>query len=348
MNERPGMEPHPGGIILAYHRIAEVSPDPHGLCVSPERFAEHLEVLTARWTPTSLEAISGFPRGSLVTPDAVALTFDDGYADNLIQAKPALEDHGVPGAFFTALDYLEHPREFWWDEIERGLLESPSLPDTLELEIGGRAYRWELGDDVPSPRDEDEYWSWKIWNKSIPSGRHRAYLDLHAALRPLPPGEREAVLQELRARCGQSGVPPREAYRPLTIGELKALDHGPLTEVGAHSSTHSVLANLSPDAQVREIEGSKQGLEAILRRRVRLFAYPFGGKRDYTGQTVRLVQEAGFDAACAGFPGRLTIRTDPYQLPRFLVFNWDGDHFRQQLEKFFGDKSGRSLRRPWA
>ncbi len=348
MAEGPGRAAGRGGIILVYHRIAGAGPDPHALSVSPERFAEHVEVLSSHWAPISLETMSGFPRGEPVPSNAVAITFDDGYADNLTHAKPALESHSVPGAFFAALDYLENPREFWWDELERCLLESSTLPETLHVGIGGREYRWELGNaQAPPDRDDAAYWGWKAWVKPPPTARHQTYRDLHAALRPLPPEAQDEVLAELRSQCGVTSAPPREAYRPLTLQELKQLDAGPLTEVGAHSSTHAVLANLSQEAQRAEIEGCKERMEAILGRRVRLFAYPYGGRRDYTGQTVQIVQQAGFYAACAGFPGRLTRRTDPFQLPRFLVFNWNGEEFQRQLEKFFGGRAGRILRRNW-
>jgi peptidoglycan/xylan/chitin deacetylase (PgdA/CDA1 family) len=57
----------------------------------------------------------------------VVVTFDDGYADNLYEAKPLLEHYGIPGTFFVVTGYLaqqaERAHEFWWDELERVVMQ---------------------------------------------------------------------------------------------------------------------------------------------------------------------------------------------------------------------------------
>jgi peptidoglycan/xylan/chitin deacetylase (PgdA/CDA1 family) len=49
----------------------------------------------------------------------VILTFDDGYADNLLVAKPHLEAYDVPATVFVSSGFLGGGREFWWDRLER-------------------------------------------------------------------------------------------------------------------------------------------------------------------------------------------------------------------------------------
>jgi peptidoglycan/xylan/chitin deacetylase (PgdA/CDA1 family) len=46
---------------------------------------------------------------------AVAITFDDGYADLLANAKPLLERADVPATAFVVAGGLGRP--FWWDEL---------------------------------------------------------------------------------------------------------------------------------------------------------------------------------------------------------------------------------------
>ena len=48
----------------------------------------------------------------------MVITFDDGYRDNLLVAKPLLEQHGLPATVFVTTGYVGPGRDFWWDELE--------------------------------------------------------------------------------------------------------------------------------------------------------------------------------------------------------------------------------------
>ena len=119
-----------------YHRIAHAAVDPWELAVDPDRFEQHLDVLRRTRTPMSLEEfIRRLDAGSLPA-DAVVVTFDDGYADNLFNAKPRLISADIPATVFLSTGYLGRPGEYWWDELARlTLLES--CPDAITCTIGG-------------------------------------------------------------------------------------------------------------------------------------------------------------------------------------------------------------------
>jgi peptidoglycan/xylan/chitin deacetylase (PgdA/CDA1 family) len=87
--------------VLLYHRVATVDDDPLGLCVSPENFAQQLEVIRERVVPLA-DAVRG---------EGIAITFDDGYVDNLTTAAPLLD--GLPATLFVTTG-LER---FWWDAV---------------------------------------------------------------------------------------------------------------------------------------------------------------------------------------------------------------------------------------
>src|SRR3954470_15948888 len=107
----------PPALILLYHRVATPTRDPQLLSVSPERFAEHLEVVRRCAEPVALAGILAQGEG----PRA-AITFDDGYADNLHEAAPLLAAAGVPATVFVVSGQVGTTDEFWWDELERVLL----------------------------------------------------------------------------------------------------------------------------------------------------------------------------------------------------------------------------------
>ena len=118
-----------GTLILGYHRVAEVSRDPYELCVTPRHFAAQLEVLRQQAKPMHLtDIVEALQKGDL-PKRSVVLTFDDGYADMLYQARPLLEHYQIPATFFITTGYLGD--EFWWDELERLLSSAPILPDQL-------------------------------------------------------------------------------------------------------------------------------------------------------------------------------------------------------------------------
>lgn len=322
------------GLILVYHRVAEIPSDPMLLCVSPNHFGEHLEILRQDFRPVRLQPLAKLGQGGDIPRRSIAVTFDDGYADNLHSGKPLLERHNIPATVFATTGYIDERHEFWWDELDRLLLQPGTLPNSLHLNINERVHQWELGQ---AARYSDETYQhhrgWSVLEKVDPGSRQRLYRSLSELLRPLTDKERRKVLSELRAWAGSDPV-GRETHRALSADELLHLNAGDLIEVGAHTVSHPVLSKLSAAAQQAEIEGSKRRLEDILGHPVATFAYPYGSRSDYTAETVTRVKEAGFAFACSNFYDVVWRGSDRFQLPRVLVRDWDGDEFANRLENW--------------
>lgn len=315
-----------------YHRVAEVNSDPWSLGVTPRHFAEHLEVLRKLGRPVPLRRLSRALLDADFSDRPVALTFDDGYADNLHAAKPVLERHDVPATVFVASGYVGG-HEFWWDELERLLLRPGTLPKTLRLSIGGRYYDWELG--YASHYGEDAYQRHRHWvasSEDDPSPRHSLYRMLHRLLQPLPEDERRAALDELVDWSGAE-APSYPAHRPLSLPEVSDLEQGGLIEVGAHTVTHPLLSVTAMASQRDEIGESKTRLEEAVGHPVTSFAYPYGG---YVAETVDLVREAGFERACSTFEDTVRRRADRFRLPRVEIQDWNGEEFARRLSRWLG------------
>jgi peptidoglycan/xylan/chitin deacetylase (PgdA/CDA1 family) len=274
-------------------------------------------------------------------PDkSVVVTFDDGYADNLYNAKPLLERYDIPATAFITSGYIGHKREFWWDELEKLFLLAGMLPEILRLNINGRTHQWELG--KAAYYSEDAYRHYRFWNvleKNDPNVRQRIYRSLCQLLRSLSHSEQRKVLDELLAWAGVEPI-VRPTHRSLSSDEevYRMVKEG-LVEVGDHTVNHPVLSILSKVAQQEEIQRSKTRLEEILGHTVTSFSYPYGTRSDYTLETVGLVRKAGFACACSNFPEIIWRFTDRFQLPRFLVRNWDGNEFFHHLQVWLRERN---------
>ena len=321
----------PGPRILLYHRVADLPADPQQLAVSPEHFAEHLAVLRAHATPMTLTEMVEALREDRLPRNAVAVTFDDGYADNLLQAKPLLERFEMPATVFVATGTLGTAEEFWWDELARLLLQPGPLPTYLRLALPGGARSWDFTQaKTLDAATADRFAAWSVADRRTPTERHRAYRALCGLLRPLDAAARREALMTLRGWAGATAA-GRPTHRPLTPPEVVKLARGGLVEIGAHTVTHAYLAALPAAEQRREIVECRDTLAALLGHPITTFSYPFGSPASFSAETCDIVREAGFTCACANIPDVVTPRSDPWQLPRSLVRNWDRETFIRRL-----------------
>ena len=319
--------------ILMYHRVAEVDVDPWCLCVSPQHFAEQLEVLQEYTSPLSLTQFVELHRGGQVPQNSVVVTFDDGYADNLYNAKPLLERYHIPATVFISTGYIGRGRNFWWDELESLLLRPGELPEILRLDISGKTHCLDLGDaayysEEQYRHDRDQ----PAW-QATPNSRLFFYYSVWQLLRPLADSDRQQILDEIAIWAAIASLAPT-AHRPLSLEELVTLAQGNLIEIGAHTVTHPSLSTHPRVIQQEEIQQSKADLERILSCPVTSFSYPFG---DYGTETVELTQSARFACACSTVEDSVWRRSDRFQLPRFSVQNWNGEDFRKQLLRWLHD-----------
>lgn len=321
----------PGAVILMYHRVAEIDSDPWSLCVTPKHFAEQLEVVKSYGTPIPLRELDDRIRQRQRLRKSIVITFDDGYADNHWNARPLLEKYEIPATVFVSTGCLGSTEEFWWDELERLLLQPGTLPDELTLEIGGARYLWELRDAARYSHEEySRHLCWKIERHGDPTCRHTLYRELYSHLKYLPVKEIRRQLEEVRnwARAAREGRP---SNRSLSQNELLDLDSSRLIEIGAHSVTHPFLARLSIARQRDEILQSKQCLENLLGHPVTSFSYPHGS---YVPDTVPLVRDTGFECACSSISDRVHVSANRYLLPRVVVDDLPGEIFAQQFASY--------------
>lgn len=323
-------------LILMYHRVADYVSDPWALCVSPRNFEDQLSVLRRIAPPMSLTRLIADLRGGKVPRRSVVITFDDGYADNLHIASPLLQKYDAPATIFLVSSHINRSSEYWWDELDRIFLSPGQLPSSLHMKIEQTAQEWKFnGVSQYSEAEAQKHREWRAWD-TPPTQRHSAYFSLWQQLRPLKRDDRHQKLEELRSWANVSDE-GRDTHRVLSANELETVKRQILFEIGCHTATHPQLSSLPEEAQRNEIQSSKAAIEEMIGQRVHHFAYPFGGKDDYSAATVSIVQESGFTSSCSTIPEVIKSESDVYQLPRVQIEDWNGAEFEKRISQWFGD-----------
>ena len=282
--------------IVLFHRVL-TAPDP----LFPgdpdvKRFNELCGWLAAWYNVLPLdEAVDRLSRGALPVR-ALAITFDDGYADNHDLAVPILRKHGLCATFFIATGFLNGGR-MWNDTAVAAVRQcSQASLDLSDLGLAGVS---------------------QLDLSSI-TARRQSLDRLLNATKYLPPDEREAVVDRVAA-LADARLPTDLMMRAEQV--LAMANAG--MQIGAHTVSHPILARLNDTDARREIAQSKSDLEGLLRRPVTLFAYPNGKPvQDYLPRDAALVRDLGFTAAVSTASGAALHAEDRlFDLPRFTP--WD-------------------------
>ena len=285
--------------MLVYHRVAAPTHDPFGQAVTPQTFERQLRMLGefGNLIPTS-EMVDRLTAGRAVG-GTIAVTVDDGYADNLQTAAPIAAQLGVPMTVFVTTRPVFAGTPFWWDELP--------VPSATATEPG-----------VPNAPDAVAIQQW------------------HLTLRRETVSRREAMLREITTSAGYRR--PIDAGRPMTPDELRHLAAFDGVAIGAHTVTHPSLAAVTSEEQHREMLESRETLERFLDAPVRLLAYPFGKPPDVSAETRAIAQATGYTAAFTTVPMPLRTDADRFALPRLTVHEWPDDVFARKLEALVGPR----------
>lgn len=303
----------PKPAILMYHRIAIEPFDPWGLAVSPARFEAQMAWLARNRTILPLDDLAGRHRERRLPGDALAITFDDGYACVGETAAPVLKRLGIPATIFLATKLIGQQEPFWWDALRETVLETSITTvrlDDEEVTLGPRT-------------DADRKWQ----ADSPPrTARQKAFWHLWIRLRHMTPLARDAAMKKLSDQCSVAQSAPAGA-RAMSSEEIRAIRSAQIT-FGSHTLGHASLTALSPDEKVREIRVSAEVCETLTGAKPRAIAYPFG---DFDAESERIAEEAGYECACTTETAAIGQETRLFALPRLNVGNWSPRRLRRAL-----------------
>ena len=287
--------------ILIYHRVGNDG-DAYVGATSVAGFERQMRCIREHFRPMSLTDLLASAERREIPPRAVAVTFDDGYADMFVHALPIIRRYAIPATVYLATGLMDHGEPMWNDRIGMAIRatncnEFQPLPNLGPLPL------------------------------HTPEQRRSALTQTLEALKRWPPAERASLTSEVvRALKVTTDNGPR-MLRWEQVAEL----HAAGVDIGAHTVNHPILSCLPPDTAWDEIAGSKRMIEERLQTPVRHFAYPNGTVHDFDETTQRLVERAGFASAVSTVFGVNTAETNRYALRRGGPWEEDAAVFGTKL-----------------
>lgn len=279
--------------IIMFHRVRPLA-DP----LFPEepdsaQFDRLMGTLASSFNCLALDqAVAMLGAGKSLPSKALAITFDDGYADNCTVALPILKRHGMTATFFVASGFLDGG-VMWNDEV-------------IELV---RTY--------PNPTIDLGTFGLGTLSCATPAERRILIDKLLMEIKYRHPLARREALDVLGGITG--GKVPRDLM--MTREQVRKLHSSGMT-IGGHTLGHPILSSLDATQAMHEIGTDRENLKSILGEAPALFAYPNGKPgKDYHSEHPEMVRTAGYSAAFSTAWGAARPGNDLLQIPRFTP--WD-------------------------
>lgn len=302
-----------GLVVLMLHRLRDRH-DPYPLSLRRDSFRRMVGWLRERDALVGLDdglrALDGTGDDGALR---YAITFDDGYRDNLWLLDASLGT--VPAVVYVVTSHVGG-EPIWVYRLHAAV--EARTRDRLDLQSLGLG-----GFDLADADD-----------------RQRLYDVLPPALKALPPEQVEAHVDAVAAQTR-----PRHASDAtsdmLDWPEIRRLHDGGV-QIGAHTRHHVLLGRVDARRARDEIRGSRGDIAERLDAPPAHFAYPNGGRGDFGDRDVALVRDAGFRTAVTSIEGVNRPGADRYRLLRHNVHE---QRFRAPLGQlsralFFSETSG--------
>ena len=280
------------GAILVYHRVVkdeELEEDLElGLTVSCSSFEKHIKEIKSKYKICSMdEFVKNLKKKT--NEFMVAITFDDGYKDNLYQALPILTKHEVPASIYVTTRFLEEEVDIWW---------------------------YELGEVIQNRKEINFEYQGKKFNLLLDNKKRKflAYQNLMKLFKSLKIDAQSELIEKI------TNTKKRKNYSDICLNseEILMLEKNPLITISSHGHNHQNLKILNDEEVKYEITKSLEVLENLINRKVKHFAYPFGGKDQVSTREYNLIKDMNFDSGVIGSVYPIRDRNF-FSLPRIYV-----------------------------
>ena len=290
--------------ILMLHGVAEDRGEagwsPLWPRMTPQRLDLVLGQLSRHYQFISLdEAVNVIAGRKPPLRNALVLTFDDGYRNNITDALPVLRKHGAPATFYIATGFVETRKSYWIDRLDYALQRAPQ--GARLIKALGRTYDLR---NLDREALAEGYRRMRLGVKNSVSNDEKMLAEF------------DRISTELERAAGASVREVIDLDPFVAVATWSQLSDiaGRGVEIGSHTVNHSRLTGIEKDKVAKQLVESKQELEQRLGHRCLHFCYPNG---DYDAGVTIQVNLAGYASAVTTTRGLNAVGDNLMTLRRY-------------------------------
>lgn len=285
--------------VMATHE--KVSWNPLRPQLSPGEFKRVLKILSEYYNFITVEQCVDMLEGRIPLIDnALLITFDDGYRNNIDYALPICELLGIKPVLFVATGHVDSGLPFWFDRLDFALQQN--MGELISFEYQGVKYCF----------DATSRQALKISYQAFRDHCKQEYDDdiqmnqLFNALSEMLERRAGKALHEISTDDDWSAI--------ASWGQLRdAVKTGRL-DVASHTVDHWRVDSLLEEKALTQLQQSKMRIEQELDQKCHYFCYPNG---NYDDLTISLLKTSGYRAAFSTDVGLCEVKGNLMKLKRF-------------------------------
>jgi peptidoglycan/xylan/chitin deacetylase (PgdA/CDA1 family) len=286
-----------GAVILTYHSVRpDLESDADwigpGITHTTAVFDRHMRLLSRKFTPVSLDDILLFVKGEKELPNwPVAITFDDGFHDNVEFAAPVLNRYGIRAAFYLTAGLIGTSQAPWYSRVRHAVLTSKR--NSWQSSVQQRSF-----------------------DLSSAPARDAALLAGYDACAHLVKDAQSAAVNTIERELDVQAVLPQRRLM-MNWDEARSLQRSGHV-IGSHTITHPNVAHVKHDDDLRnEVAESKRVIEQQVGHAVTHFSYPHPALTpQWNERTITAIREAGYSTAVTTTKGAVRKGANPLALKR--------------------------------
>lgn len=263
--------------------------------IDKKTFETVLDDLCRNGSPVSMEMVLEAAQGGRpLPPRAFAITFDDGFANNLHVAAPLLQERNLPATFYLTTDFINRNVMVWIDRIEWALEQVST--GSLQIKRGSRSFS---------------------------TDRERVALleEVRVMIKSDPKADGNALADDIQRQLGfvltYSSNDPLD--RKLSWDEVVRLKNHPNFMIAGHSHKHRILSYLNDEELENDITTSIRHLRERAGIASHHYAYPEGLQYCYSGKVIDVLKRHGIACCPSAIDGTNSLPADPFHLRRIFV-----------------------------